>query len=134
MREDIYKILEIGFPESNAEHVSVRCTSRRTSRLAVASLVSGIAIIPVVGASVLIFETVIYNPPLEALNALLAYTCIVLLVGSVTLGVAGIFRIALSKGQIRGYALAASGIIVSIISSAIYFLMVIRYAFERAMA
>jgi hypothetical protein len=122
MSQDLDKILEIKSrpPAVLHEH------GKRTSHLAKASFYLGLSLVPAAIGSSLISESVIYNPPLTAINGILLHFILGLTPVAVLLGVAALIRIPLSKKKISGYRLALAGIVVSLASFAVsfYYLLV----------
>lgn len=129
MQEDINSILEI----KPACDESQQTVSIRVSPPAAASFFCALAIVPFAVVSIILISTIIYNPPLTALNGLIFYICTALAVISILLGLVGIFHIAFKRRQFHGYLLSVGGIIFSIIFFVIYFFIFFMIGFSHAM-
>ena len=107
--EDINTILELK-PESTAIYIE---KVDKICFFAKLSFYLSLLLVPVSTGSSLIFEYVIYNPPLTALNGLLAWSILLITPLSVLSAVVAIIRIPLRKGNPKGYLFAIIGIILS---------------------
>jgi hypothetical protein len=130
MAEDINTVLSENLPRPKS----------RISKLAIASLVVGILVIPLVVMS-LHDETIIYSLNhlfsgssvsfVSAECEILHSFCFILPALSVLLGLAALVRIALSRKRLRGYTFAIVGIAVSLISVAIYVDIILSRIFQN---
>ncbi len=130
MLEDIDKILEIK-PKIKTEIQDK--SSPRTSPVAKASFKAGVSIIPIATLSIIMGKTIIYNPPLEAINGMLYIVVyLILLPVAVLSGIVALIQIARSKKVLSGYGFAILGIALSVISSILYGFITIGIALEGA--
>jgi len=108
--EDIYTLLEIK-QQSQAIHFE---KPSRTCPFAQISFCLSLLLLPTAAGASFIFETVIYNPPLKALNGLLCYFILIFTPLSVLSAIVAFIRIPLSKNNLKGYRFAIIGVILSV--------------------
>jgi hypothetical protein len=119
--EDLNRILEI---RPQTENVCIE-NSKRISFFAKAAFYLGLFLVPVAIGSSLIFECVIYNPPLESLNGLFVYSILLIAPLSILLAVIAFILLALSKKKLHGCGFATLGLVLAVgsfIMTAYFFL------------